>query len=206
MPLLVNCVKIFAKQIYQMIIYSININIFNVISPNCSSSELFHQDWSCIEFYFHQVVPVVDKVVSKWKKTRVGCSGLPQEESGCLRLLLNGRRHRVFSDRERPRWKWSNPTPVCVTSKYKPQCVERTSTYLWCNARKWIAWRGLQAYMQPAATESDRTKVSPDCLILPSPRQLHNQPLSKHSPSWVHPHSSSFKFQQICFFCALPQK
>ena len=96
-----------------MIIYSININIFHAISRKywCSSSELFHQDWSCIEFYFHQVVLVVDKVVSKWKKTRVGCSGLPQEESGCLRLLLNGRRHRVFSDRERPRWKWSNPTP-----------------------------------------------------------------------------------------------
>ena len=99
-----------------MIIYSININIFHVISPKywCSSSELFHQDWSCIEFYFHQVVLVVDKVASKWKKTRVGCSGLPQEESACLRQLLNGRRHRVFSDRERPRWKWSNPTPsVC---------------------------------------------------------------------------------------------
>ena len=60
--------------------------------------------------------------------------------------------------------------------------------------------------MQPPATESDRTKVSPDCLILPSPRQLHNQPLSKHSPSQFHPHSSSFGFQQICFFCALPQK
>ena len=66
--------------------------------------------------------------------------------------------------------------------------------------------RGLQAYMQQAATESDRTKVSPDCLILPSPRQLHNQPLSKHSPSQFHPHSSSFGFQQICFLCALPQK
>ena len=99
-----------------MIIYSININIFHVISPKywCSSSELFHQDWSCIDFYFHQVVLVVDKVASKGKKTRVGCSVLPQEESACLRQLLNGRRHRVFSDRERPRWKWSNPTPsVC---------------------------------------------------------------------------------------------
>ena len=100
----------------------------------------------------------------------------------------------------------SHPQCVEPASTNQSQCVERTSTYLWCNARKWIAWRGLQAYMQPAATESDRTKVSPDCLILPSPRQLHNQPLSKHSPSWVHPHSFSFEFQQICFFCALPQK
>ena len=75
---------------------------------------------------------MVDKVVCKWKKTRVGCSGplCPRRSPAApgSSSMVDGTgysptvRDRVESD--------PIPPPVCGTSKYKPVPVRGTHKYV----------------------------------------------------------------------------